>query len=144
MFRKAVVSLLLASVVTAGLPGIAAAEGTRTTYIVSWDDGTESSRWVDNNSDTAATTIKFVECWTTLGSVQDNFVDVMLQRDLSFWPDDEYSVVRYRLCFKPYPASSTGDWGRASNGTYYFSTPLIFSGRLDVGSSSRHGVRVSW
>jgi hypothetical protein len=95
----------------------AQAENSRTSYIEWWRPGKESSRWWDNSSDYASTTVSFNTCET---DAQFRYASLSLWRDISSAPDRNYGG-RTNYC-------GSSAWGDVAAGSYYFKLDSLADG----------------
>ncbi|PJM98558.1 hypothetical protein CG740_34460 [Streptomyces sp. CB01201] len=105
------------------------AEGSRTSYIGGWARGNESSRWADDNSDGASTSVGFSGCQTDSSF---SSASLNLFQDISLAPDKDRGS-RTNYC-------NTSAWGVQPKGSYYFTlTGFTGGSRLTVST-----VRIAW
>ncbi|MFI8092641.1 hypothetical protein ACIF9R_30685 [Streptomyces sp. NPDC086080] len=115
-------------IVGAALVGLAGAtpayaEGSWSSYISGWSEGSESRRWTDNNADSVSTSVGFSGCHSDGGFGN---AGLKLWKDV-FGPDSDQGS-RTNYCNRVY-------WGDKASGTYYFELTSVFSGGyLDVNS----------
>ncbi len=105
-----------------------AASANWSSYIEAWTDGEESRRWDDGSY----SQVQFTDCFAQWGSRET--VDVIMWRDRTAWPDDQYDEKRFSACFDG--GTSNGAWSGLPDGDYYFEAHRIAQGNscclLDV------------
>jgi hypothetical protein len=119
VFRKVAATVSTTLVLLLAGAGAAQAEGSFNSYISGWFTGITSRTWSDNNTDSAATTIRFSGCtWQqepVPGSVSSATVMLVRVRDLA--PDSDVSA-KTLACTAS--SGSTGNWGDVSKSDYKF------------------------
>jgi hypothetical protein len=113
-------SLAAAVLALLGFVNAPAASANWHSYIEAWTDGEESRRWDDGSY----SQVQFQGCFAQ-GGLEDR-VDVIMWRDITAWPDEEYDEKTFSACFGG--GTSNGEWSGLSDGDYYFEADRVAQG----------------